>query len=271
MSATTIAAALKEASRQIERLDAEVLLAHFLGTERLALMLTPDRQIEATGFAALVARRLAGEPVAHITGTREFWSLPFQVCSKVLIPRPDSETLIEAALALPPPGRVLDMGTGSGALLLSVLHERPEATGLGIDISADALAIAAANADALGLAARARFALGDWGQGLHESFDLILCNPPYVEDAAALSVEVRDHEPALALFGGVDGLDQYRRLLPGLPALLAAGGAAVLEIGNTQAAAVLALAGAAGLSGSIRRDLAGRDRALILRVVPASA
>lgn len=249
------------------RLDAEVLLAHLMGMNRSRMLLTSDLWINEQDYEKLVSRRVAGEPVAYIIGRREFWSLDLQVTDAVLIPRPDSETLIAAALhaCKTPPRRILDLGTGSGALLLAALSEWPEATGVGIDVSPAALAVAAGNAERLGLSARTAFRLGNWGEGLTERFDLILSNPPYVEDNADLSPEVRDHEPASALFAGPDGLDDYRRLIPQLPGLLAPGGVAILEIGSTQAAAVLALGAADGLHGQVQRDLAGLDRALVLR------
>jgi release factor glutamine methyltransferase len=263
---TIIAQALRAAAARIERFDAEVLLAAALGVDRGALLLAPDRRFSPELFDSHVARREAGEPVAYITGHREFWSLDLLVTPAVLIPRPDSETLIEAALATGiSPLSILDLGTGSGALLLAALSEWPAATGLGIDASAAALAVAGRNAERLGLAGRAAFRPGNWGQGLTGRFDLILCNPPYVETGAELAVDVRDHEPASALFAGPEGLDDYRRLVPQLPALLAPGGIAVIEIGWTQAAAVLALATAAGLAGAVRHDLAGRDRCIVLR------
>jgi release factor glutamine methyltransferase len=266
----TIDAALREAALRIggetPRLDAEVLLAHALGQDRGWVLLNRDVKIDTQAYEKLVVRRVAGEPVAYITGAREFWSLRLKVTPDVLIPRPDSETLIEAALGSGvTPARILDLGTGSGALLLAALSEWPGATGLGVDRSPAALAVAAENAALLRLAGRAAFRQGDWGQGLDARFDLILCNPPYVEDAAPLSAEVRDHEPASALFAGPDGLDDYRRLIPQVPALLAPGGVAVVEIGHTQAAAVVALAAAVGLCSVVKQDLAGRDRCLVLR------
>lgn len=269
--------ALLAATRRIDRFDAELLLAHMVGEERLAMLAGADRDIDFDAFDALVTRRAGGEPVAYITGHREFWSLDLLVSPAVLIPRPDSETLVDAALAARrdrAPATILDLGTGSGALLLAGLREWPNARGLGVDASAAALAVARANAERLGLARRAAFALGDWGKGLRERFDLIFCNPPYVESDTALSPEVM-REPASALFAGADGLDDYRRIVPQLPGLLRSGGVACLEIGHTQAAAVLALAAAAGLEGIIRHDLAGRDRCLVLRMatvdIPAGA
>ena len=262
-----VAATLRAAALRIDRLDAEVLLAHLLGVERGALLLSDDRNVDVQAYERLVDRRATGEPVAYITGFREFWSLGLRVTPDVLIPRPDSETLIEAALAgaARPPVTILDLGTGSGALLLAALGEWPQARGVGVDRSAAALAVAQGNAERLGMAGRAVFQLGNWGQGLRERFDLILSNPPYVEENAALSRDVREHEPEMALFAGMDGLDDYRRLVPQLRGLLADGGLAVVEIGSTQASAVLALAAAAGLAGEVRRDLAGLDRCLVLR------
>ena len=249
------------------RLDAEVLLAHALGCTRGDLLLNQSRHIDAQDYEILVQRRAAGEPVAHITGTREFWSLDLKVTPDTLIPRPDSETLIEVALRLcsRPPRRILDLGTGSGALLLAALSEWRDATGLGLDASPAALAIAAENAGRTGLAGRAAFRHGNWGQGLAERFDLILCNPPYIGTDEPLSDEVRRHEPASALFAGADGLDDYRRILPQLPGLLTTDGLAVLEIGHQQGAALLALAGETGLAATLFPDLAGRDRCLALR------
>lgn len=249
------------------RLDAEVLLAHQLGWSRGDLILKSDLMIDPQDYDLVVKRRALGEPVAHITGSREFWSLDLIVTPDVLIPRPDSETLIEVALRLAahPPARILDLGTGSGALLLAALSEWPEATGIGIDASAAALAVAQRNAVRTGLANRAMFRAGNWGQGLDERFDLILSNPPYINETEALSDEVRMHEPATALFAGHDGLDDYRRILPQLPRLLQPGGLAVVEIGYRQGAALLDLAATHGLHASVHPDLAGRDRAVALR------
>lgn len=253
------------------RLDAELLMAHALGVTRSDLLLRHMAASVPAGFADLLDRRLAHEPVAYILGEQEFHGLPFRVTPDVLIPRGDSEAVIEAALAACPQARrVLDCGTGSGALLLAVLSELPEAHGVGVDRSAAALAVARGNAERLGLADRARMALADWdavswASDLGAPFDLILANPPYVETEADLARSVRDHEPAGALFAGREGLDAYRVLVPQLPRLLAPAGVAVVEIGHTQADPVTAIAAGAGLSVRLHRDLGGRPRALEMR------
>ncbi|MEG3125165.1 peptide chain release factor N(5)-glutamine methyltransferase [Sphingomonas sp. GB1N7] len=248
------------------RLDAELLMAHALGISRETLLLNHLDAPVPPAFAPLIARRLAHEPVAYITGTRAFWTIDLHVGPGVLIPRPDSETLIEAAVAHfkdRPPATILDLGTGPGTLLLAALSEWPEATGLGVDASDAALDYARRNAADLGMADRARFAPGDWARGVEDRFDLILCNPPYIGTAEDLPDEVRAHEPGSALFAGVDGLDDYRLLAPQLPPLLAPGGAAILEIGHTQAVPVTALLEAQGFAVTLARDLARRPRALI--------
>lgn len=253
------------------RLDAELLMAHALGCTRSAMLLGRGRDAVPAGFDALIQRRLVHEPVAYIIGHQEFFSLSFAVSPEVLIPRGDSEVLVEAALAARGDARrVLDLGTGSGALLLAVLHHLPAAGGIGLERSPGAQAMARTNARNLGLDQRATIQAGDWTQpdwteGLGR-FDLILSNPPYVEEDAALDPGVRDHEPAAALFAGAEGLDDYRRLIPALPALLAPGGVALVEIGHTQADAVAAIACDHGMIAILHRDLADRPRALELRV-----
>lgn len=249
------------------RLDAELLMAHALGVSREALLLTRLGDAVPADFAGLLARRLASEPVAYITGMRDFWTIALAVTPAVLIPRADSETLMEAALAhfgKDGPKRVLDLGTGSGALLLAALSQWPGATGLGVDASEAALGVARANAQRLGLGERARFVLGDWGAGLDGLFDLILCNPPYVESGASLSSEVADYEPDSALFAGADGLDDYRRLMPQLARLMAPAAIVALEIGADQAAAVSQLAFDNGFDARCIQDLGARDRCLLL-------
>lgn len=260
-------AAARFAFSDTARLDAELLLAHALGITRERLLLTLDDWTAPPDFAALVERRARHEPVAYITGTRAFWTIELAVAPGVLIPRPDSETLLEAALAHfadRAPARVLDLGTGPGTLLLAALAEWPGATGLGVDRSDAALDQARGNAAALGLGDRAAFRHGDWGAGIAERFDLVLANPPYVAVGADLPDEVRDYEPAGALFAGADGLDDYRAIAPQLPPLLAAGGVACVEIGADQGESAAALFRAAGLSVALRRDLAGRDRCLVV-------
>ncbi len=242
-------------------------MAHALGTTRDQLLLTLlDARETPEIFPPLLARRLRGEPIAYITGTRGFWSIDLAVAPGVLIPRPDSETLIEAALdhfGPQGPRNILDLGTGSGALLFAALTEWPHATGTGIDASPVALAQAQANAVRLGLAPRARIVAGGW-HGTGEAYDLILCNPPYIGTAEPLARDVIDHEPHTALFAGPDGLNDYRAIAPLLARQIAPGGMAAIEIGATQAAAVMALFAAQGLVGAVRRDLAGRDRCIVV-------
>jgi release factor glutamine methyltransferase len=254
------------------RLDVELLMAAALGVSRSDLLLRHMRDAVPAGFDALYGRRLAHEPVAYILGQAEFYGLEFRVTPAVLIPRADSETLIDAGLAAfadQPPLRVLDCGTGSGALLLAALAQWPGAAGVGIDRSGEALAVAAGNARRLGLDGRVQLLGRDWDNpGWADDlgrFDLVLANPPYVEIDAPLARVVRDHEPAGALFAGPEGLDAYRRLVPQLQGLLAPGGVALVEIGSRQAPAVSALADASGLSSHLHRDLAGRPRALEMR------
>ncbi|MFN7030129.1 MAG: peptide chain release factor N(5)-glutamine methyltransferase [Sphingopyxis sp.] len=261
---------LLSATSDTPRLDAELLMAHALGIDRQALLLDSSRYEVPESFVQLVARRMGSEPIAYIVGYRDFWTIRLELGPGVLIPRPDSETLIEAAIALARgreadwPRTILDLGTGPGTLLLAALDAFRGATGLGVDASEQALAYARDNAEALGFAARTTFRAGDWAAGLDGAFDLILCNPPYIADDEALMPDVADHEPAEALFAGADGLDDYRRIIPDLPRLLAPGGAAILEIGHQQRISVSQLAEAAGFAVACRRDIGGRDRALVL-------
>lgn len=251
------------------RLDAELIVAHALGISREALLLgTHDVDPEAVEVS--IARRVRIEPVAYITGHQEFWSLDLEVSPAVLIPRADSETLIAAALTLFAGDRalrILDLGTGSGALALAALSEWPAATALATDVSAAALDVARRNADRLGFADRCAFQQADWAGGIVGAFDLVLCNPPYIACGEAVGPGVREHEPSGALFAGEDGLADYRRIVPALPALLAAGGAAIVESGYRRAADILALGAASGLRGAVAHDLAGRDRAIIFHHV----
>jgi release factor glutamine methyltransferase len=258
------------ATSNTPRLDAEVLMAHALGVSRSELLLRHMDEDVPGGFATLLDRRLAHEPVAYITAMQEFYGLEFRVTRDVLIPRSDSEVLVEAALAACPGAqRVLDCGTGSGALLLAVLSHLPEARGIGMDRSQAALEIASANAAALSIAGatfvECDWSAPDWAADLG-TFDLILANPPYVEESADLAASVRDYEPAGALFAGPEGLDAYRVLVPQLPGLLAPGGIALCEIGAMQADAVAEIANRAGFSIKLHRDLEERPRVLQLRI-----
>ena len=270
---TDVSAALRDAAQRLAavsdtpRLDAELLMAHALGVERQVVLLDPSRFEVPADFASLIARRMQHEPVAYIVGYRDFWTIRLAVAPGMLIPRPDSETLIEAAVeyfGADGPRRILDLGSGPGTLLLAALAEWPEAHGLGIDESEKAVDWAERNADDLEMGERARFRVGDWAAGLDGQFDLILCNPPYIADSEALMPDVADHEPPGALFAGAEGLDDYRRIIPDLPPLLAPGGLAVLEIGHTQHMLVRELAETEGFRVACRQDLGGRDRALLL-------
>jgi release factor glutamine methyltransferase len=266
-SLTRAAARLAPIS-ETPRLDAELLMAHALGTSRERLLLFAMEGDAPESFEALFERRLSHEPVAYIIGRRAFWTIELDVAPGVLIPRPDSETLIEAALAHfgeAGPARILDLGTGPGTLLLAALDQWPQASGVGIDASEEALAIARANADRLGFATRAEFHLGDWGKGIDESFDLILCNPPYVEEEADLPADVAGWEPHSALFAGADGLRDYRALAPQTLRLLGSQGIACFEIGAGQAQAVSGLFEAEGFSVAQQRDLSGTVRCLAMR------
>jgi release factor glutamine methyltransferase len=235
----------------------------------------PEREIDGSGlerFRTLVARRTRREPMAHILGRREFWSLSFKVTADTLDPRPDSETLVQAVLAQTPdrsaPLRLLDFGTGTGCLLLALLHELPEATGLGVDASGTALAVAQENATALGLASRASFRQGDWDGGIAPAFDVVVSNPPYIPsgEIAALQPEVAAFEPRLALDGGPDGLASYRRLAPAAERLLAKDGLAAFEVGLGQADSVAGIGRAARLRHiATAGDLAAVPRCVLFR------
>jgi release factor glutamine methyltransferase len=235
----------------------------------------PERTITtdaAARFDELLERRVRREPMAHILGQREFWSLAFKVTADTLDPRPDSETLIQAVLDQVPERsaalRLVDFGTGTGCLLLSLLHELPNAVGLGVDASPAALAIATENASALGLAQRASFHCGDWDGGLDPGFEVVVSNPPYIpsDEIAGLQPEVASYEPRLALDGGSDGLDAYRRLAPAAMRLLVPGGLAAFEIGYRQGDSVRGIMAAAGLRHiATARDLAAVERCLLFR------
>ncbi|MEQ9813598.1 MAG: peptide chain release factor N(5)-glutamine methyltransferase [Azospirillaceae bacterium] len=266
---------LRAAGVESAESDARLLVAHALGLDRGRLALARDRLPsagEAAAIEALIARRARREPVSRILGRREFWSLSFELAPDTLDPRPDSETLVEAALAACPRGegacRVLDIGTGTGCLLIAFLVEREAASGVGVDISEGAVATARRNAHVNGVGDRTRFVRADWADGLDERFDLVIANPPYIaeSDWAGLPPEVRHHDPRRALVAGVDGLEAYRAIAARLPALLTADGVAVIELGQGQAVRAATLFGSAGLTvAGCRRDLGGIERALVLR------
>ncbi len=269
------AATLRGAGIDEPRLDATLLLCAVQGIGRTALISAPDAALsadEAAAFAAMIGRRAGHEPVSRILGHREFWSLDFRLSADTLDPRPDSEILVEAVLDRlddrARPWRLIDLGTGSGCLLLTLLHELPQARGLGIDRAPGAVAMAAANAAALQLDARAEFRVGDWLAGVAGAVDVILSNPPYIASAevAGLAPEVRAHDPLAALDGGPDGLDAYRALLPQAAALLAPGGLCAVEIGHDQGIAVSALMRAAGFAVEpVLAALGGHDRVVVGR------
>jgi release factor glutamine methyltransferase len=273
---TGLSPVLREATAALEgisptpRLDAELLLAHALGLDRSAMLLRQHDLTAPESFTDLLARRVADEPVAYITGVQAFWDLELCVTPDVLIPRADSETLLMAAMdwfsAKDRPMRIADLGTGSGALLLAALSIFPDAVGIGIDASAGALAVARNNAQRLQFADRARFEQRDWTQaGWSEGlgpFDLILCNPPYIEDSYILAPMVSAHEPHSALFAGADGLDDYRILIPSLRDYLHPGGVAFFEIGYNQADSVCALGAEFGYLTELRHYFDGNPRAI---------
>jgi release factor glutamine methyltransferase len=276
-----LTARFKSAQIDSAELDARILVGAALGLDLTGLiaaagrLLTPDETIRLEDFAR---RRAAGEPVARILGRREFWGLSLRLSSATLVPRPDTETLVELALemlrAVPHPDRglrIADIGTGSGAILLALLCELPDASGIGTDISEDALQTACGNAADLGLNDRATFIICDYAAALSEPFDLIVSNPPYIRSAeiAGLAKEVRDHDPLAALDGGADGLDAYRVLIPQAAKLLAPGGVLIVEIGQGQSGPVEGLMKVAGLTlQRAKADLAGIPRAVAGRKLP---
>jgi release factor glutamine methyltransferase len=277
-----LAARFKSESIDSAELDARILVGTVLGLDltgviaKAARVLTSDETIRLEDFAR---RRLKGEPVARILGTREFWGLPLKLSAATLVPRPDTETVVELALEMLRDGRpanhplrIADIGTGSGAILLALLSELPDAYGIGTDISEAALQTAHSNAVHLGLADRALFIACDYAAGLSDHFDLIVSNPPYIRSAeiADLAAEVRDHDPRRALDGGADGFDAYRALVPQAARLLLPAGFLVVEVGAGQSTEVAQLMTAAGLMlrDSPKADLAGVDRAVAGRRRP---
>lgn len=270
------------ASIETAELDARTLIGAALNLDLTGLISSSSRTITASQARRLdeyARRRLAGEPVARIVGIKEFWGLPLKLSAATLVPRPDTETIVERALenfraegTLDRALRIADLGTGSGAILLALLSELPKAVGIGTDISADALRTAQANATQLNLADRASFVRCDYAMGLSGGFDLIVSNPPYIRsaDIAGLAIEVRDHDPHLALDGGSDGLAAYRALIPQSAALLVPGGALVVEAGQGQSGAIETFMTDAALTLDSRpkTDLAGIFRAITGRKMP---
>jgi release factor glutamine methyltransferase len=264
------AATFQQAGIDQPRREARLLLAHILGVPSNALP-PPNTPVDHQALQAAVARRAAHEPLAYITGTQGFWTFEVAVSPATLIPRPDSETLIEAAIAARPNRAavtsVLDLGTGTGCLLLAALVEFPAAIGIGTDRVPQAAALAAANAARLGLTHRAHFLAADWAAPLRARFDLILSNPPYIttNDIPGLMRGVREHEPVTALDGGATGLAAYAHLIPAVKHLLKPGGLAIMELGAGQFPATAHLAIQAGFTQiEARADLAGITRALLL-------
>jgi release factor glutamine methyltransferase len=264
---TLITQQLAAAGIEEPRREARILLAAAEGVSAGGLLALDE--VDEAKFMPLLHRRAAREPMAYILGRREFWGLDFAVSPATLIPRPDTETLIEAVLgAGVKPRTVLDLGTGTGCLLLAALHEFPQAFGVGVDLSPQAAALARGNAATLGMADRAALLAANWAEALApgQNFDLVLSNPPYIEAAevAGLMPEVARYEPLSALAGGADGLDAYRAIIAALPRLLAPNGLAVLELGAGQAISVVELAAAAGFSCTTRQSLDGIERAALL-------
>ena len=276
-----LAAQLRSARLEQAELDARILLGAALGLDLTGLVAQAARllsEAETSRLAQYAGRRIAGEPVARILGTREFWGLPFRLSEATLVPRPDTETVVELALEIfrerqaSHQLRIVDIGTGSGAILLALLHDIPGAFGVGTDLSLTALKTARDNAAALGLADRASFVACSYAAALRGPFDLVVSNPPYIPSAEIpkLSIEVREHDPHLALDGGNDGYDAYRALIPQATERLAAGGALIVEAGQGQARNIETLMTAAALvvDRPPKADLAGIPRAVSARKMP---
>ena len=273
-------ARFKSAGIDSAELDARLFVGAALGLDLTGLITAANRTLtldESNRLEAFAARRLNGEPVARILGHKEFWGLPFRLSAATLVPRPDTETIVERALEILRASReralrVVDLGTGTGAILLALLHELPKAFGVGTDISLEALWTAKANAEDLGLATRSAFVACSYASALSGDFDLIVSNPPYIRsaDIASLASEVRDHDPRAALDGGANGLDAYRVLIPQAAGLLSPGGALILEAGQGQSGPIETLMTAAGLTTpeGAKSDLAGIPRAVTGRKLP---
>jgi release factor glutamine methyltransferase len=277
-----LTARFKSGGINTAELDARILAGAAMDLDLTGLIASAARQVtsdEAMRLEDFTRRRLAGEPVARILGAREFWGLPLQLSAETLVPRPDTEAVVELALEMLRAGsdptrrlRIADIGTGSGAILLALLSELPDAFGVGTDISVAALRTASNNAARLGLASRAAFVACDYAAALSEPFDLMVSNPPYIRsaDIAGLATEVRDHDPIVALDGGADGLDAYRQLIPQAARRLAQGGVLVVEAGHDQSGDIGELMTAAGLTQEKppKADLAGIHRAVAGRKLP---
>jgi release factor glutamine methyltransferase len=278
-----LTARFKSGAIDSAELDARMLVGAVLGLDLTGMIAAANRPItakQATHIEQFAHRRMAGEPVARILGHKEFWGLSLQLSAATLVPRPDTETVVELALEIgraasrrAGPARIADIGTGSGAILLALLSEYPDAYGVGTDISVAALRTASANAASLGLKSRAAFVACDYAAALSGGFDLMVSNPPYIRsaDIAGLATEVRDHDPLRALDGGADGLDAYRMLVPQAARLLAPGGALVVEVGDGQSGDVRELMTAAGLTQErpAKADLAGIRRAVAGLKIPS--
>lgn len=270
---TSLSRRLRAAGLDSPALDARLLLLAATDLDPEALIRSPERPLSSSESARLEAfaqRRLSGEPIARILGRREFWSLDFLLSPETLVPRPDTETLVEAALTLTPdraaPLDIADLGTGTGCILIALLHELPQARGVGLDISSDALATARLNAQRHGVAERTTFLHGDWSSAFGSDLDLIVSNPPYIAtaDIDALAPDVKDYDPRRALDGGPDGLAAYRALIPAAVKALRPGGALLLEVGADQAESVAQILAAAGLAPARpHHDLGGRARVAI--------